>query len=116
MLKGIIAGLMAVALLSAPGFAADDATMRAAKKEGKITWYSSITINIAQDICNTYNKKKTGIKCILHRDGSGKLYRRYLQERKGGIYVADVIHTSNLGHFLNLKAKKIIIPISSYGN
>ena len=115
MLKGIIAGLLAVALLSAPAFAADDATMRAAKKEGKVTWYSSITINIAQDICNNYNKKKTGIKCILHRDGSGKLYRRYLQERKGGIHVADVIHTSNLGHFLKLKAKKIITPYKPAG-
>ena len=115
MLKGIITGLMAVALLSAPVFAADDATMRAAKKEGKIVWYSSLTINIAQDICNRYNKKKTGIKCVLHRDGSGKLYRRYLQERKGGIYIADVVHTSNLGHFLNLKAKKIITPYKPAG-
>ena len=115
MLKGIIAGLLAVALLSAPAFAADDATMRAAKKEGKVVWYSSLTINIAQDICNRYNKKKTGIKCVLHRDGSGKLYRRYLQEKKGNIYVADVIHTSNLGHFLNLKAKKIITPYKPAG-
>ncbi len=115
MLKGIIAGLLAVALLSAPAFAADEATMRAAKKEGKVTWYTSITLNIAQDLCNRYNKKKTGVKCIVHRDGSGKLYRRYLQERKGGIYVADVIHTSNLGHFLNLKAKKIITPYKPAG-
>ena len=115
MLKGIIAGLLAVALLSAPAFAADEATMRAAKKEGKVTWYSSLTLPVSQAVCNAYNKKKTGIKCILHRDGSGKLYRRYLQERKGGIYVADVIHTSNLGHFLNLKAKKIITPYKPAG-
>ena len=56
-----------------------------------------------------------GVQCVLHRDGSGKLYRRYLQERKGGIYVADVLHTSNLGHFLNLKAKKIITPYKPAG-
>ena len=85
MLKGIITGLLAVALLSAPAFAADEATMRKAKKEGKVTWYSSITLNIAQHICNNFNKKKMGVQCVLHRDGSGKLYRRYLQERKGGI-------------------------------
>jgi iron(III) transport system substrate-binding protein len=115
MLKRIVFGLMAAAFLSAPAFAADEATMRAAKKEGKVTWYSSITLNIAQDICNRYNKKKTGVQCVLHRDGSGKLYRRYLQERKGGIYVADVIHTSNLGHFLNLKSKKIITPYKPAG-
>ena len=115
MLKGIIAGLLAVVLLSAPAFAADEATMRKAKKEGKVTWYSSLTLPVSQAVCNAYNKKKTGIKCILHRDGSGKLYRRYLQERKGNIYVADVIHTSNLGHFLNLKAKKIITPYKPAG-
>jgi len=103
-LAGALAAAMIVSLT-----AGASAGMREAKKEGSILWYSSLGLPIAQAVCNLYNSKKTGIKCILHRSGSGKLYRRYLQESKGGIYKADVIHTSNLGHFLNMKAKKILV-------
>ncbi|MFP6890561.1 MAG: extracellular solute-binding protein [Nitrospinota bacterium] len=103
-----LAGALAAAMVMSfpvPG----SAGMREAKKEGSILWYSSLGLPIAQAVCNLYNSKKNGIKCILHRSGSGKLYRRYLLESKGGIYKADVIHTSNLGHFLNMRAKKILV-------
>ena len=104
---GFAAAFSAAILMSFP--AAGSAGMREAKKEGSILWYSSLSLPIAQAVCNLYNSKKLGIKCILHRSGSGKLYRRYLQESKGGIYKADVMHTSNLGHFLNMRAKKILV-------
>ena len=104
---GFAAALSAAILMSFP--AASSAGMREAKKEGKILWYSSMSLPITQAVCKRFNAKKMGITCVAHRSGSGKLYRRYLQEAKGGIYKADVFHTSNLGHFLNMKAKKHLI-------
>jgi len=100
---GIIAGLVVFAF-AFPSAAAD---MRAAKKEGKILWYTSVSLPVAQRVCKAFNAKKMGLECEVHRDGSGKLYRRYLQEAKGGIYAADIIHTSNLGHFFNLQKKHL---------
>jgi iron(III) transport system substrate-binding protein len=82
------------------------ADMRAAKKEGKVVWYSSITLSISQKICNTFNQKNLGIKCVLHRSGSSKLYKRYLKEARGGIFRADVFHTSNIGQFVILHNKR----------
>ncbi len=100
-LGALLVGLAAGVLL-APA-AGEGADLRAAKKEGKVTWYSSLSLSVAQAICKQFNDKNLGVTCNLHRDGSGKLYQRYLQEAKGGIFEADVIHTSNAGHFVNLK-------------
>ena len=80
-----------------------------AKKEGKVVWYSSLALPIAQEICNLFNSKKMGFDCVLHRSGSGKLFKRYIQEAKSNIFTADVFHTSNLGHFVSLKKQDQII-------
>ncbi|MFQ5853923.1 MAG: hypothetical protein ACE5JU_25470, partial [Candidatus Binatia bacterium] len=66
-----------------------------AKKEGKVVWYSSLTLKISQEVCSLFNSKNLGITCELHRSGSSKLYRRIRQEARGKIFRADVIHTSN---------------------
>ena len=57
-----------------------------AKKEGKVVWYSSISLPIAQEVCNLFNSKKMGFDCVLHRSGSGKLFKRYVQEAKSKIF------------------------------
>ena len=49
------------------------ADMRAAKKEGKVVWYSSITLSISQKICNTFNQKNLGIKCQPVAINSGNM-------------------------------------------
>jgi iron(III) transport system substrate-binding protein len=90
-------------------------TMDMAKKEGKVVWYSSASLSLSQKVCNLFNEKKLGIECVLHRSGSGKLYSRYLQEAKAGIYTADIIHTSNISHFLSLKKSEDIVPYRPKG-
>ena len=110
MTRSRMPGLIAAAVLLAagPALAAEDAVPRAAKKEGKVTWYTAVSLPVAQEVCQKFMKKHPGIECIVHRDGSGKLYQRYLQEAKGNIYVADVYHTSNYGHFLAMKDKHFL--------
>ncbi len=105
-----------VALLTAMSWLSAQAdVMSAAKQEGKVVWYSSLSLPIAQEVCNTYNAKKTGIECVLHRSGSGKLFRRWRQEAKSGIHAADVLHTSNIGHFVSLRKQGAIIQYKPEG-
>jgi len=88
-------------------------TMEKAKKEGKVMWYSSLTLKISQEVCNLFNSKNLGITCELHRDGSSKLFRRY---RQGKIFRADVMHTSNIGQFITMHDKlKFIAPYKPKG-
>lgn len=92
-------------------------TMEKAKKEGKVMWYSSLTLKISQEVCNLFNSKNLGITCELHRDGSSKLFRRYRQEARGKIFRADVIHTSNIGQFITMHDKlKFIAPYKPKGS
>ena len=103
--KQFLAACAAVAVSASVAWAGGD--LAAAKKEGKVVWYSSISLPIAQEMCNTFNSKKMGFECVLHRSGSGKLFKRWLQEAKSNIYEADVLHTSNSGHFVSLRDSQI---------
>ncbi|MFQ5895072.1 MAG: ABC transporter substrate-binding protein, partial [Nitrospinota bacterium] len=110
----VLAFGLALSLAAGPVLA--QSVMEKAKREGKVVWYSSLTLSIAQAVCNLFNKKKLGIECVLHRSGSGKLYRRYRQEAKGKVYRADVLHTSNIGHFLIMRDKlKFLKPYKPKG-
>ncbi|MEK6712224.1 MAG: extracellular solute-binding protein [Nitrospinota bacterium] len=104
-LRGLLAAIAAWGL-TAPA-APEAADMGAAKKEGQVVWYSSLSLSVAQKVCKLFNDKKLGITCVLHRDGSVKLYQRYLQEAKGGVFEADVLHTSDIGHFVTLKKEHL---------
>lgn len=86
-----------------------------AKEEGKVVWYSSLSLKVAQEVCELFNSKNMGVECVLHRSGSGKLYRRWTQEAKSGVYSADVIHTSNIAHFLALRKKNAVIKYRPEG-
>lgn len=89
--------------------------LETAKKEGKVVWYSSIALPIAQEVCNTFNKEKWGFECVLHRSGSGKIFKRWMEEAKSNVFTADVIHTANSGHFVSLQKKGAIIQYRPKG-
>ena len=86
-----------------------------AKREGKVVWYVAMNRTIAQRVCERFNQKDMGIKCEMFRHSTGKLYRRYLQEARAGIYVGDVLHTGNPGQFLALKSSKQIVQYTPKG-
>ena len=109
-LKSLRIPIAAAAMLAFSASAAQaTGDLAMAKKEGKVVWYSSLSLPIAQEVCNLFNDKKMGFDCVLHRSGSGKLFKRYIQEAKSNIFTADVFHTSNLGHFVSLKKQDLII-------
>ena len=68
-LWAVLAGLGLALGLWARAEAADPAVMEAAKKEGKVVWYSSLGLSVAQKVCDAFNKKALGITCELARDG-----------------------------------------------
>jgi iron(III) transport system substrate-binding protein len=111
----IVTALWGVLLIAIGSAAWADEVMDMAKKEGKVLWYSSLSLPIAQELCNAYNAKNTGVECVLHRSGSGKLYNRWRNEAKSNIYEADVLHTSNIGHFVSLRKAKAIIQYAPKG-
>ena len=57
--------------------------MAAAKKEGKVVWYTSTPIETAQKIANLF-EAETGIKVELFRSGGSAILRRFQQESQAG--------------------------------
>ena len=83
--------------------AADPAVLDAAKKEGKVVWYSSLGLSVAQKVCDAFNKKALGVTCELMRDGSQRVFQKVMQEAGAGLTIADVVHTSDSSHYLDFQ-------------
>lgn len=79
-----------------------------ARKEGKVVWYSSLGLSLAQQVCDTFNRKSLGITCELNRDGSERIFQKIMQEASASLWIADVVHTSDISHFLDFKARGML--------
>ena len=73
---------------------ASDVDLAAAKKEGKVVWYTSTPIEQAQKIAKLF-EDETGIKVEMFRSGGSAILRRFLQEQQAGRTAVDVMTTSD---------------------
>ena len=111
-------GIVLIALIvtgAAPASAQDAALVEAAKKEGKVTWYTSLILPSAEKVAKLFEAAYPGIKVDVNRTGSQRILQKVLQELQAGIKNADVVHTSDAGHFVLFKDKKLLMPYSPKG-
>jgi iron(III) transport system substrate-binding protein len=109
---GLIALCLALAVTSA---AAQDARVEAAKKEGKVVWYTSLALPSAEKVAKLFEAAYPGITVEVQRTGSQRILQRVMQELGANIKNADVIHTSDAGHFVLLKEKKLLMKYTPAG-
>lgn len=95
--------------------AQDAALIQAAKKEGKVVWYTSLALPSSTAIAHYFEKKYPGISVEVHRTGSQRVLQRVMQEAGAGIKNVDLIHTSDAGHFELLKAKNLLLKYVPQG-
>ncbi|HVY57551.1 MAG TPA: ABC transporter substrate-binding protein [Xanthobacteraceae bacterium] len=101
--------LIAAAVIGAGAAQAADVDMAAAKKEGKITWYTSTPIKTAQELAALF-EKDTGIHVELFRSGGSAILRRFMQEQTAGVAAADVLTTSDPANSMTLAAHGLFVP------
>lgn len=94
---------------------AQDARLEAARKEGKVVWYTSLALPSAEKVAKLFEAAHPGIKVEVHRTGSQRILQRVMQELQAGIKNADVLHTSDAGHFVLLKDRKLLAPYTPAG-
>src|SRR5262245_9833431 len=97
-----------------PGLA-QDARVEAAKKEGKVVWYTSLALTSAEKVAKLFEAAYPGIKVEVHRTGSQRVLQRVMQELQANIKNVDVIHTSDAGHYVLLKDKKLLMKYTPAG-
>jgi iron(III) transport system substrate-binding protein len=107
-MKRVMLGLSVLVLMLGAVLAEAQPNLEQAKKEGKVVWYSSLGLSVAQKICDAFNKKSLGVTCELNRDGSERIFQKVMQEAGANLSIADVVHTSDMSHFLDFKAKNML--------
>lgn len=110
--------LLAGLVLSGPAAGpapAQEARTEAARKEGKVAWYTSLALPSAERVAKLFEVAHPGIKVEVHRTGSQRILQRVMQELQAGIKNADVVHTSDAGHFVLLKEKKLLARYTPAG-
>jgi iron(III) transport system substrate-binding protein len=92
---------------------AQDAQLAAAaKKEGKVVWYTSLAIPSSTAISHYFQNKYKGIEVEVHRNGSQRVLQRFMQEAAAGLKNGDIVHTSDAGHFELLKDKGMLLKFT----
>jgi iron(III) transport system substrate-binding protein len=103
------AAVLLAALLALAGLASGQETgLEAARKEGKVVWYTSLALPSAEKVARLFEAAHPGIKVEVHRTGSQRILQRVMQELAASIKNVDVVHTSDAGHYVLLKEKRLL--------
>jgi iron(III) transport system substrate-binding protein len=84
--------------------------VEAAKKEGKVIWYTATDVAVSEKAASAFEAKYPGIKVQVERSGSERVFQRISQEYGSRIHNADVIETSDAVHFLLFKKQGWLQP------
>jgi ABC-type Fe3+ transport system substrate-binding protein len=76
--------------------AADEKTIELAKKEGRISFYTSMGADESKMVADAFQAKYPGIKVEITRLGSEKLLQRILNEKRAGSHLVDAVTNSGM--------------------
>jgi iron(III) transport system substrate-binding protein len=87
--------------------------IEAAKKEGKVVYYSSMDLPVGEKLGKAFEAAFPGIQIQIERSGSERLFQRIAQEFASSIHAADVINSSDAAHFIPWKKSGWLMPFVS---
>src|SRR5262245_15494747 len=71
----------------------NEAVVEAAKKEGKISYYTTMTLSQSKKVVDEFQKKYPFITPELFRGGGDEIMNRIQNEARGGLHAWDVVST-----------------------
>ena len=84
--------------------------IEAARKEGKVSYYSALELNVAERLGKAFEAKYPGIAVRVERSGAERIYQRIAQEQGSGINAVDVANSTDPAHYLDWKSKDWLAP------
>jgi iron(III) transport system substrate-binding protein len=81
----------------------------AAKKEGKVVWYTSIDLAVSERIGKVF-EAKYGVAVKAERSGAERVYQRIGQEYGSRIYAVDIVNSSDAAHLVQWKRDGWLAP------
>ncbi len=86
------------------------ALIEAARKEGKIVWYTSVDLPVAEKIARAFEVKFSGVAARVERSGAERVFQRIGQEYGSRIHAVDVVNSSDAAHFIVWKRDGWLAP------
>ena len=86
-----------------PASAVTPALVEAARKEGKLSFYTALELNVAERLARTFEAKYPGIGVRVERSGAERIFQRIAQEQGSGIKAVDVANSTDPAHYLDWK-------------
>jgi len=84
--------------------------IEAAKKEGKVVWYTAIDLTVAEKIAAAFKEKFAGIEVRVERTGAERVFQRIGQEYASNVHAVDVVNSSDASHLLTWKNQGLLQP------
>jgi iron(III) transport system substrate-binding protein len=84
--------------------------IEAALKEGKLSYYSALELNVAERLGKAFEAKYPGISVRVERSGAERIFQRIAQEQGSGINAVDVANSTDPAHYLDWKSKDWLAP------
>jgi iron(III) transport system substrate-binding protein len=86
------------------------ALIEAAKKEGKVIWYTSIDLKLSEQIGKAFEAKYPGVSCRVERSGAERLLQRITQEYSANVHAVDVVNSSDASLLVYWKDQGMLAP------
>ena len=93
-----------------PASAVTPQLIAAAKKEGRVVYYTSIDLPVAERIAKAFEAKYPGIDVRVERSGAERVFQRIGQEYASRIHSVDVVNSSDAAHFIVWKRDGLLAP------
>jgi iron(III) transport system substrate-binding protein len=110
-------GAMAISAFASPIRAAapeptavTPALIEAARKEGKVIYYTPIDLPVSERMAKAFEAKYPGVSVRVERTGAERIFQRVGQEYASNIHSVDVVNSSDAAHFIIWKRDGLLAP------
>jgi len=93
-----------------PPSAVTPALIEAARKEGKVSFYTAIELNVAERLGKVFEAKYPGIAVRIERSGAERIFQRIDQEQSSRITAVDVANSTDPARYLDWKKNDWLAP------
>jgi len=88
----------------------DDKLIAAARKEGRVSFYTAMDLDFAQRLGKAFEAKYPGITAKVERSGAERVFQRIGQEYGAKIHNVDVANTADAAHCIIWKKNGWLAP------
>src|SRR5438034_2531135 len=86
------------------------ALIEAAKKEGKLAFYTAMDLPVAEKFAKAFEARFPGVAVRVERSGAERVFQRIGQEMGSRIHAVDVVNSADGAHFIAWKRSNWLAP------